>query len=72
MVSVDAVKSLGNVATVVLGLVCLSFFLFLHVITDKLDDGEIRSLCGSHRLLSDSLCIEKYHSIIPINSKRNV
>jgi len=46
---------------------------FLHVITDRLDGGEIRSPCGSYRLLSDSLCIQKSHWIITrINGKMNV
>ncbi len=41
-------KHLGDVATVLLDLVCLSlFFLFLHVIPDGLDDDQIRSLCGA-------------------------
>jgi len=34
---------LGDVATDLLDLVCLNFFLFLHVIPDGLDNGEIRS-----------------------------
>jgi len=34
-------KSLGDVAAVLLHLVHLSFFLFLHVISDRLDDGDI-------------------------------
>ncbi len=38
---------------------------FLHVIPDKLDDGEITSLC-------DYLCKQKSHRIITINGKRNV
>ncbi len=44
-------------ATVRLGLVC-------HVITDGLDDGEIRSLCGAGSCPS--------HWIITINDKMNV
>jgi len=36
------VSSICEVATVLLDLVYLIFFLFLHVITDRLDDGEIR------------------------------
>jgi len=43
-------------------------FLFLHVIPDGLDDGEIRW----YRLLSDSLCIQKSQWIITINDKINV
>jgi len=30
-------------------------FSVIHAITDRLNDGEIRSLCGSYRLLSDSI-----------------
>ncbi len=36
-------KFLGDVATILLDLVCLIFFLFLHVIPDGLDDGENRA-----------------------------
>ncbi len=42
---VGFLKHLGDVATVLLDLVCLS--LFLHVIPDGLDDDQIRSLCGA-------------------------
>jgi len=58
------VSSICEVATVLLDLVYLIFFLFLHlhVITDRLDDGEIRD-----GLLSDSLCMQKSHWIIIIN-----
>ncbi len=48
------------------------FFLFLHIIPDGLDDGEIRSLCEVYWLLSDYFCIQKSHWIITINGKRNV
>jgi len=46
------------------------FFPFFHVITDRLNDGEIRSPCGAYQLLSDSLCIQKSHWIITINGKK--
>jgi len=45
----------------------MSYF-FLHVIPDRLDDGDIRS----YGLFSDSLCIQKSHCIITINGKRDV
>ncbi len=38
------------------------FVLFLHVISDRLDDDQIRSLCGA----------QKAHWIITINGKMNV
>ncbi len=38
------------------------FVLFLHVIPDRLDDDQIRSLCGA----------QKSHWIITINGKMNV
>ncbi len=44
---VDSLKYLGDAAAVLLDLVCLSLFCFLHVIPDRLDDDEIRSLCGA-------------------------
>ncbi len=47
------------------------FVLFLHVIPDRLDDSEIRSLCGA-LAVSDSLCKQKYNWIITINGKMNV
>jgi len=55
----------GNVATVLLVLV--SIVLFLHIISDALDDGEIRPQCVEHWMLSESLCIHKFHWIITIN-----
>lgn len=44
---VGFLKVFEDVATVVLDLVLSQFVLFLHVIPDRLDDGEIRSLCGA-------------------------
>ncbi len=46
---VGFLKHLGDIATVLLDLVCLSLSepLFLHVIPDRLDDHEIRSLSGA-------------------------
>ncbi len=40
---VGFLKHLGDVATVLLS----QFVLFLHVIPDRRDDDEIRSLCGT-------------------------
>lgn len=37
---------------------------FIHVITDALDDGEFRSLCGADQLLS--LCKQKSNWIITL------
>ncbi len=42
--NIGFLKHLGDVATVYLDLICLSLFCFL---SDRLDDDEIRSLCGA-------------------------
>ncbi len=47
------------------------FVLFLHVIPDRLNEDEIRSLCDGW-LSSDSLCKQKFHWIITIKGKINV
>ncbi len=53
------------------GLVCLSLFCFF--MSFQTDWMMIRSdLCVEHWLLSDSLCKQKSHWIITINSKMNV
>ncbi len=44
---VGFLKHLGDVATVLLDLSPSRFFLFLHVTPDRLDDDQIRSLCGA-------------------------
>ncbi len=44
---VGFLKHLGDVATVLLDLVLSQFVLFLHVIPDRLDDDQIRSLYGA-------------------------
>lgn len=58
---VGFLKVFEDVATVVLDLVLSQFVLFLHVIPDRLDDGEIRSYqllyiymrnCGSDNFFS--------------------
>ncbi len=38
---------LGYICTVQKFLVCLSLYLFLNAIPDRLDDDQIRSLCGA-------------------------
>ncbi len=47
------------------------FALFLHVIPDRLDDDEIRSMCGALAVVR-LLYIQKSHWIITIYSKRTV
>ncbi len=64
-------EHLGDIATVLLDLVCLSLFCFLHFNPDRLDDDEIRSLCGALAVV-DSLCKQKSHWILTINGKMNV
>ncbi len=49
---VGFLKHLGDVATDLLDLVCL---MFLHVIPDRLDDDQIRSLCGALAVVRHSL-----------------
>ncbi len=44
------------------------FVLFLHVIPDRLNEDEIRSLCDGW-LSSDSLCKQKFNWIITIKGK---
>ncbi len=67
---VGFLKHLGDVATVLLDLVCLSLFCFFMSFQT---DWMIRSaLCVEHWLLSDSLCKQKSHWIITINGKINV
>ncbi len=61
---VGFLKRLGDVATVLLDLVCLSC---LHVIPDRLDDDQIRSLCGALAVIR-----QKSHWIITITCKMNV
>ncbi len=62
---------MGDVATVLLDLVCLSLFCFF--VSFQTDWMMIRSdLCVEHRLLSDYLCKQKSHWIITINGKMNV
>ncbi len=64
-------KHLGDVATVLLDLVCLSLFCFFT--SFQTDWMMIRSdLCVEHWLFSDSLCKQKSHWIITINGKMNV
>ncbi len=46
------------------------FVRFLHVIPDRLDDDEIRSL--QHWLLPDSVCKQNSHWITKMNGKMNV
>ncbi len=68
---VGLLKHLGDVATVLLDLVCLSLFCFFMLF--QTDWMMMRSdLCVEHCLLSDSLCKHKSHWIITINGKRNV
>ncbi len=69
---VGFLKHLGDIVSYS-GFSLSQFVLFLQVIPDRLDDDEIRSLCGSDLwLLSDSLCKQKYHWIITVNGKTNV
>ncbi len=64
-------KHLGDVATVLLDLVGLSYFCFF--ISFQTDWRMMRSdLCVEHWLSSDSLCKQKSHWIITINGKMNV
>ncbi len=68
---VGFLKHLGDVATVLLDLVCLSLFCFFMSL--QTDWMMMRSdLCVEHWLLSDSLCKQKSHWIITINGKMNV
>ncbi len=64
-------KHLGDVATVLLDLVCLSFFCFF--MSFQRDWMMMRSdFCVEQCLMSDSLCNQKSHWIITINAKMNV
>ncbi len=64
-------KNIGDVATVLLDLVCLSLFCFFT--SFQTDWRMMRSdLCVEHWLSSDSLCKQKSHWIITINVKMNV
>ncbi len=59
---------LGDFATVLLDLVCLSLFMSFQT-----DWMMFRSdLCVEHWLLSDTLCKQKSHWIITINGKLNI
>ncbi len=40
-------KHLGDVATVLLDVVCLRFVFFCFFMSSQMDEGEIRSLCGA-------------------------
>ncbi len=64
-------KNIGDVATVLLDLVCLSLFCFFT--SFQTDWMMMRSdLCVEHWLSSDSVCKQKSHWIITINVKMNV
>ncbi len=68
---VGFLKHLGDVATVLLDLACLSLFCFF--MSFQTDWMMIRSdLCVELWLLSDYLCKQKSHCIITINGKMNV
>ncbi len=68
---VGLLKHLGDVATVLLDLVCLSVFCFF--MSFQKDWMMMRSdLCMEHWLLTDSLCKQKSHWVITINGKINV
>ncbi len=55
-------KHLGDVATVLLNLVCLSLFLFLHVIPDRLDDDEmIENMAVVRILLQTKISLDYYN-----------
>ncbi len=65
---VGLLKHLGDIATALLDLVCLSLFRFF--MSFQTDWMMIRSdLCVEHWLFSDSLCKQKSHWIITINGK---
>ncbi len=71
VLQVGFLKHLGDVATVLLDLVCLSLFCFF--MSFQTDLMMIRSdLCVENWLLSDSLCKQKSYWIITINGKVNV
>ncbi len=43
-----------------LDLVCPQFVLILHVIPDRLDDDEIRSLCGALAVVRKKVSLDYY------------
>ncbi len=58
---VGFLKHLGDIATVLLDLVCLSLFCFF--MSFQTDWMMVRSdLCVEHWLLSDSLCKQNYYN----------
>ncbi len=64
---VGFLKHFGDVDTVLLDLVCISLFCFF--MSFQTDWMMIRShLCVEHWLFSDTLCKQKSHWIITINS----
>ncbi len=53
---VGFLKHLGDVATVLLDLVCR----FLHVIPDRLDDDKSKSLCGALAVVHTKISLDYY------------
>ncbi len=67
---VSFLKHLGDVVTVLLDWVCLSLFCFF--MSFQTDWWWSDQISEEHWLFSDSLCKQKSHWIITINSKMNV